>query len=100
MSYKYIAVDENGKKVSGIIKDKSKKESLKELSLRNFTVMSIENTSTILEKNQSNIPVFLKKRISREEKIILHLQFSNLLSANLSILETLQIMQEQTKRIF
>ena len=39
----------------------------------------------------------LQPKIKTEERIILNLQFSNLLSANLSIMETLDIIHGQTR---
>ena len=68
MSFKYVAVDEQGKKVTGVITDKTKKEALKELSLKNLTVTSIEKLDDLsskkigplifenLKKNTSEIP--------------------------------------------
>lgn len=97
MAFKYTAVDEQGKKVTGIIRDKSKKDALKELSLKKLTVMSLEKTA---DSEGGKRPFFrfpFRSKISTEEKIILNLQFANLLSANLSIIETLEIIQDQTR---
>ena len=97
MSFKYTAVDESGKKVTGIIKDKTKKEALKELSLKHLTVMSMEKIADDHASKKASFTLPFRPKIKTEERIILNLQFSNLLSANLSIIETLDIIHEQTR---
>ena len=97
MSFKYVAVDEQGKKVTGVIADKTKKEALKELSLKNLTVTSIEKLDDLSSKKKVSFSFPFRKKIGTEERIVLNLQFANLLSANLSIIETLDIIQTQTR---
>ena len=102
MAYKYKALDQSGKKVSGVIYGKSKKKALRELSIKNLTVISIEEYKEKDLDRFEHIKGFFKfkKSLNNEEKIILNLQFANLLSANVSIIEALDIITAHTRNKF
>ena len=80
-TYKYIAINQTGKRVNGILSSKSERAARQQIKASNLIPLSLGAT----KKNQ-----FLKVRVSSKQLLFATRQIATLLDSGISIDETLQ----------
>ena len=89
--FKYRAFDKDKKEQTGIVEANSKEAVAEVLVEKGFTIISVSEASVARKINLD----FLN-RIKTKEVVILSRQFSVLISANVSMVQALKILVEQT----
>ena len=80
-TYKYIAINESGKKVNGILSSESERAARQQIKASNLTPLSLGKT------NRNH---FLKVRVSQKQLLFATRQIATLLDSSISIDETLK----------
>ena len=80
-TYKYIAINESGKKVNGILNSESERAARQQIKASNLTPLSLGKT------NRNH---FLKVRVSQKQLLFATRQIATLLDSSISIDETLK----------
>lgn len=93
--YKYKARDKNEKIVSGLIDAFSDEQAVEALREKGFLVIALEK-----EKEKKEIKVFaILNRIKTKDLVIFSRQFSVMISANVTVVQALRILVEQTSNL-
>jgi len=98
-TYSYVARDLMGKKVKGEIEGENERRVISQLRLRRLTVISLKRKSKLAAiggKKLSTVSLF-KPRIKTRDIIIAFRQFATLINAGLPIVQSLDILIEQTR---
>jgi hypothetical protein len=82
-TYKYIAINESGKKVNGVLNSESERAARQQIKASNLTPLSLGKT------NRNH---FLKVRVSHKQLLFATRQIATLLDSSISIDETLNLL--------
>lgn len=93
--YSYKAIDYRGKKVQGLINAFNKRAAGESLAERSFDVISIKDKTD----NLGLKVLALFRPVKTKELVIFSRQFSVMISANLTIVQSLRIAAEQTDNL-
>lgn len=100
-SYTYVARNPAGKKVKGEVEAESERAVISRLRPRRLVVISVRKKSGLKgvgEKDLSEIPLF-RPRVKTRDVIVAFRQFATLINAGLPIVQSLDILIEQTQNI-
>lgn len=93
--FSYKALNSRGKKIQGMINGFNKASASENLTARGFEVVSLEDKSDSLELKLT----LLINPVSVKDLVVFSRQFSVMISANLALVQSLQIVAEQTENI-
>lgn len=100
-SYTYVARDEAGKKVKGEIEAESERAIVSRLRSRRLFIISVKKRARLAEvggKNLSEVSLF-KPRVKTRDIVVAFRQFATLINAGLPIMQSLDVLVEQTQNI-
>lgn len=94
MPYRYVATDKQGQVKRGISDSLSKESAVQELLARGLIVITIEDAGRFGATARRGLAIF--GYVSHLEKVLFTKHLSIMLKAGLTLLESLQILEEQT----
>jgi type IV pilus assembly protein PilC len=98
-AYHYLAIDQGGKKIRGVMEANSERQIVTELRPQELTVISIKKSrgglTSIAGKSTLTLEIF-KPRVKAKDIIVFFRQFATLINAGVPIAQALAIMINQT----
>jgi type IV pilus assembly protein PilC len=98
-AYYYLAMDQGGKKVKGVMEADSERQVVTQLRPQGLTVISIKRSygvfTSIIGKSTLKLEIF-KPRVRAKDIIVFFRQFATLINAGLPIAQALGVMIDQT----
>lgn len=91
MNFKYRGKNATGKKVKGVLKADTRNEALRELKKQEIVVLSLEEAS-VADKE-----IRFKRKLKNEDFVMFLRQFSTLINAGISIMESTETMAMQVE---
>ena len=92
--YKYKALNNEKKTISGLVEAASEDEAIELLRDNELSIVSLSEESKGIKKN-----VFVFGGISAKDVVVFSRQFSVLVSANVTLVQSLKLLVDQTKNI-
>jgi len=99
ISYYYLALNQEGRKIKGIIEANNVKGALTQLKPRGLTIISLKKSYGLfssLKKKSANNSGFFGPRVRSKDIIVFFRQFATIIDAGLPIVQALDIMIRQT----
>lgn len=91
--FKYTARDKTGKKRSGLVKAESKREATVKLREKNMRVLNLDE----IPETALNKEIYIGNPVKLKDFVIFIRQFSTLLRAGVTILDSTRILSQQTE---
>ena len=99
LSYHYLALNGQGRKIKGIIEANSTKEAFAQLRPRGLTIISLKKKhglSSVPRENSTHTGKLFAFRVKNKEIIIFLRQFATLIIGGLPVVQALDVMIRQT----
>ena len=95
--FKYIAQNQEGKRTKGLIEANTENEAALILNEKGFYVTSIQKRVDILDNKYLEFLISLTRKVKPKDIVIFFRQFSIMISANVTVVESLKILVAQTE---
>jgi len=99
INYHYLALNQEGRKIKGIIEANNVKGAITQLKPRGLTIISLKKSygllSSLREKSTEERKIF-ESKVRSKDIIVFFRQFATVINAGLPIVEALDIMIRQT----